>query len=89
MTGCCAHGPEAIPAVTPAMAARSGIPLETLQRGNALYIAECGRCHELEPPARVKTSDWRLVLPGMCWNAGLSRANETLILKYILATRDP
>lgn len=67
------------------MAARSGVPLATLQRGNAVYLSQCGRCHELIPPDQVKTADWHLVMPGMCWNAGLSKADEALALKYVLA----
>jgi len=28
-----------------------------------------------------------LVIPGMCWNAGLTQADEALILKYVLAAK--
>jgi hypothetical protein len=83
----CAPAPKVIPAATPEMAAASGVPLKTLQRGNAIYLSKCGRCHELIPPDQVKTSDWRLVVPGMCWNAGLTQADEKLVLKYVLAAK--
>jgi cytochrome c5 len=83
----CAPAPKVIPVATPEMAAASGVPLKTLQRGNAIYLSKCGRCHELIAPDQVKTSDWRLLVPGMCWNAGLTQADEKEILKYVLAAK--
>ena len=83
----CTTGPQPVPAASAEMAARSGIPLKTLQQGNAVYLSQCGRCHELIPPDEVKTDDWHLVMPGMCWNAGLSRADEALVMKYVLAAK--
>lgn len=78
---------QPIPVADEAMAARTGVPLSDLRKGNAVYLAQCGRCHELIPPASLKTDDWHLVMPGMCWNAGLTRADEALITKYVLAAK--
>jgi hypothetical protein len=83
----CTMGPRPIPVADARMAEASGVPLETLRRGNAVYSSQCGRCHHLIPPDAVKTSDWHLVVPGMCWNAGLTQADEALILKYVLAAK--
>lgn len=83
----CAIVPQAPPVPTPEMAAAGGVPLKTLQRGHGVYLTQCGGCHELIPPDRVKTADWQLVVPGMCWNAGLTRADEALVLKYVLAAK--
>ena len=69
------------------MANASGIPLETLRQGHGVYLTQCGSCHELVHPDRVKTSDWHLLVPGMCWNAGLTKADEALVLRYVLAAR--
>ncbi len=69
------------------MAARSGVPLATLQQGNSVYLSQCGQCHELIPPDKVEVADWRLVVPGMCWNAGLNPGDEALVLKYVLAAK--
>jgi hypothetical protein len=41
----------------------------------------------LVKPESLKVADWRLVMPGMCWNAGLARADEALLLKYVLAAK--
>jgi cytochrome c5 len=75
------------PVPTAAMAAASGIPLETLRQGHGVYLTQCGGCHELVPPNAVKTSDWHIVMPGMCWNAGLTKADEALAMKYVLAAK--
>jgi hypothetical protein len=69
------------------MALAVGVPLGTLRRGHGAYLTQCGGCHELIPPDNVETADWKLVMPGMCWNAGLSQADEKLVLKYVLAAK--
>lgn len=89
MVAGCAPGVSSIPEATPSMAARSGVPWESLKRGRMVYLSQCGRCHELVPPAGVKTEDWHLVMPGMCWNAGLTQADEALVTRYVLATKLP
>lgn len=65
----------------------SGVPVERLQRGHGIYLTQCGQCHELVKPEDLKVADWRLVMPGMCWNAGLARADEALLLEYVLAAK--
>jgi len=65
----------------------SGVPIERLQRGHGVYLTQCGQCHELVKPESLKVTDWRLVMPGMCWNAGLTRADEALLLEYVLAAK--
>lgn len=66
-----------------AMAARSGVPAATLQRGHGVYLAHCGRCHEAVRPADVSREDWHVVVPGMSWNAGISAADEEALNAYI------
>jgi hypothetical protein len=83
----CTMGTRPIPVADAGMAERSGVPLETLERGNAAYLTQCGQCHRLVHPDSLKTSDWHLVVPGMCWNAGLTQADEAVILKYVLAAK--
>lgn len=83
----CATNSKAPPAPTAAMAAASGVPLEKLKQGHGVYLTQCGECHELIPPNSIETSDWHLVMPGMCWNAGLTKADEALALQYVLAAK--
>jgi hypothetical protein len=83
----CTMGSRPIPVADARMAERSGVPLEVLQRGHGVFLTQCGQCHRLVPPDALKTTDWHLVIPGMCWNAGLTQADEALILKYVLAAK--
>ncbi len=41
-------------------------------------------------PSKVSDADWHIVVPGMAWNAGISKSDEAAVLKYIHAVRlDP
>lgn len=81
----CATKTAPIPDAT--MASRSGVKYETLQRGHAVYLAHCGRCHEPILPVDVSKDDWHVVVPGMSWNAGISQADEDALAAYILAAK--
>lgn len=70
-----------------AMAGRSGVAYETLQRGHAVYLAHCGRCHDFILPDDVSREDWHVVVPGMAWNAGISEAEEAALTAYISAAK--
>jgi hypothetical protein len=89
LTGCSVNKlvPQALPLPTERMATESGEDLAVLERGFAIYGAQCNRCHEPMMPADVSLEDWHIVTPGMAWNAGISEADETAVLKYILAAR--
>ncbi len=83
----CASGPEMPPVPTATMAASSRTPMATLEKGHAVYLRHCGRCHEYEMPDEVSGPDWHIVVPGMAWNAGISAADETAVLRYVMAAR--
>ena len=83
----CAPEPVALPVPDAAMAGNADVSLESLQKGYRVYVSQCGRCHELIAPATVKTADWKLLIPGMCWNAGLSKADEAAVMHYVLAAK--
>ena len=68
-----------------AMASRSKVSVATLQRGHAVYLAHCGRCHEHILPRDVSKEDWHVVAPGMAWNAGISAADEKALTAYLMA----
>ncbi|MEP5352106.1 MAG: cytochrome c [Luteolibacter sp.] len=69
------------------MAKKSGEDLVVLKRGHSVYKSQCSRCHEPVMPADISTKEWHIVTPGMAWNAGISEADETAVLKYILAAK--
>ncbi len=85
LVGCVAK--TQIPVPDTAMAAESGQSLESLQRGHAVYVTQCGRCHEPIIPTKVSDVDWHVVVPGMAWNAGISKSDENAVMKYIHAVR--
>jgi cytochrome c5 len=78
---------KTVPMPTFAMAAKSGDDLAVLQKGHAVYMANCTRCHEPMMPSEVSKEDWHIVTPGMAWNAGISVEDEEAVMKYILAAR--
>jgi cytochrome c5 len=85
--GCAPSLEKQAPAVTPAMVARSSSTEGILQQGRALYIAHCGRCHEYQLPDTVSDADWHVVVPGMAWNAGLSKQDEHAVHQYLIAAQ--
>ena len=86
--GCATNKYETLaPLPTPAMAEKSGQPLSTLEQGRIVFLAQCGRCHEHQFPDTVYTKDWHVVVPGMAWNAGISKSDEKAVLAYVLAAK--
>ena len=83
----CATKTTTAPIPDAAMATRSGVKYQTLQRGHAVYLAHCGRCHAPILPADVNKADWHVVVPGMSWNAGISADDEDALTAYILAAK--
>ncbi|QJE96802.1 hypothetical protein [Luteolibacter luteus] len=81
----CATQVKTAPAPDAAMSQRSGVKMETLQRGHTVYLSQCGRCHQHIMPADVTKSDWHVVVPGMAWNAGISAADEKALAAYLTA----
>lgn len=69
------------------MAESSGKSLKVLQRGRAVYLSECTRCHEAMMPQDISREDWHIILPGMAWNSGISAADEDAVEAYIIAVK--
>lgn len=85
LASCAATKTKTAPIPDTAMAARSKVSVATLQRGHAVYLANCGRCHQPVLPKDVSKKDWHVVAPGMAWNAGISAADEKALTAYLLA----
>ncbi|MFC7338939.1 hypothetical protein ACFQY0_17210 [Haloferula chungangensis] len=68
-----------------AMVDASGESAVTLQRGRAVYMSDCARCHDAKMPKEISSEDWHVILPGMAWNAGISKADEDAVEAYIKA----
>jgi cytochrome c5 len=68
-----------------AMAKTSGKPIEDLGKGHAIFKRQCTQCHEQRIPNEIPSKEWRHIVPGMAWNAGLSKEEEHLVTEYVLA----
>jgi cytochrome c5 len=75
------------PRPTPAMSVESGVSLTKLENGRTIFLANCGRCHEHQFPDTVSQADWHVVVPGMSWNAGISKNDQQALLSYLLAAK--
>ncbi len=85
----CANPPAPRPAPEPdaEMARISGESLAHLQHGRMIYQTKCNRCHVPMLPDQISEGDWHVVVPGMAWNAGITKADEEAVLAYILAAK--
>ena len=70
---------------TAKMAAQSGYPIEDLGKGHAIFLRQCTQCHERMIPKEIPTNEWKHIVPGMAWSAGLSKEEERLVTEYIIA----
>ena len=99
MVGCTSAPPDAMPddamrvletspkVVSPdaAMAKRSGVPLDRLGNGYAVFLRKCSECHEPRVAVNPKDPSWHPILKGMGWNAGLSDSEAADMEAYLLA----
>ena len=67
------------------MAKQSGTPVETLGRGFSLYQTQCAQFHEHKMPKDMRVDEWHTIVPGMAWNAGLSKSDEKAVIAYLVA----
>ncbi|WP_018970117.1 c-type cytochrome [Rubritalea marina] len=72
-------------APTEAMASESGYPIDDLGKGYAIFQRQCTQCHERRIPNEIPTKEWKHIVPGMAWSAGLSKEEERLVTEYIIA----
>ena len=83
----CATEPKTAALPSKEMSEMSGVSLEQLERGRHIYETDCSRCHVPMLPGEASEGDWHVVVPGMAWNAGISREDEDAVLAYILAAK--
>ncbi len=80
-------GISEVPNPSPAMARRSGTPIERLQRGHATYMLRCGECHDYMLPENLFEDEWEDAMPKMIRHAGLGSEDEKAVLDYVLAVK--
>jgi hypothetical protein len=57
--------------------------LQELQDGRALYINNCGKCHDLFSPDDYSASRWKTIMSGMAPKTNMSASQVTLVTKYV------
>ncbi len=80
-------GISEVPNPSPAMAAKSGRPLATLQKGHEIYMLKCGECHVYMIPKDLDVDEWEDAMPKMIRHAGLASEDERAVLAYVLAVK--
>lgn len=70
------------------LAVRRGLAVDTLEAGRSIYLADCSRCHSVEPIARYSKKRWRRILRRMCKESKLDVAQSEAVTAYVLATCD-
>lgn len=85
VVSCSQNGPGNNGAPTKEMAAATNSDLKEIGEGHAIYMRQCSQCHEAKLPASIPSKAWHVIVPGMAWNAGLSKAEEDKVHSYIIA----
>ena len=75
-------------APTQAMASATQTKLSDLGEGHAIYMRQCSQCHEAKLPETIPSKAWHVIVPGMAWNAGLSKEEEAKVHTYIIAASE-
>ena len=53
------------------------------ERGRALFLAKCNKCHDYPDPAKYSATQWPRILAEMGRRAGLSQEERDLVLQYV------
>jgi hypothetical protein len=81
--GCASPLPPVTPRLLAAFAPEEGVTLDDLAAGRRLYVAKCGGCHGLYPPAHGRAEQWRAWLADMRERAKLDARGERSVLAYL------
>jgi hypothetical protein len=68
-----------------------GSGLVDLEKGRAVYVARCGKCHELILPEEQKAEEWPRLVGRMSEKAKLAAEERQLVERFLvtLAERSP
>lgn len=62
---------------------RSGVPVDTLEKGRQLYIRSCGSCHTLYLPGKFTALQWENQVSRMQERSNITGEQKEVILKYL------
>lgn len=78
-----------IPAPTAIDAKRSSVALDRLERGRAVYLDKCTRCHTAIAPREYTRDEWPGHVDEMTDRSKISQVEKELILAYLTAMSAP
>lgn len=70
------------------MASDTGGSLDQLGKGYALSQVHCSQCHVFKLPKDMRVDEWHTIVPGMAWNAGLDKQDESAVMAYLVAATE-
>ncbi len=87
LTGCMSLEEMAPPVAAPMVqaAAAHGADAGTLERGRAIYLNQCIKCHTVEPVNKYSLTKWDEILPEMADESKLTPQQRAEVKAYILA----
>jgi hypothetical protein len=80
-------GISEVPNANAAMAARSGKPLEQLQRGHELYMLNCAQCHSYRLPKDINVPVWQAGRLRSDCGVDISTGDQRMVVDYIAAVK--
>ncbi|MCI0631254.1 MAG: cytochrome c [Phycisphaerales bacterium] len=87
MIGACATIEELAPPVDDTMLRAAGVDQTAaaqIERGRALYVTDCVRCHSPEPVMRYSAQQWRQIIPRMATEAALREEDRAAVEAYVM-----
>jgi hypothetical protein len=59
------------------------LPEGAIAEGNSLYLAHCGKCHDLPVISKYSKEKWQKIVPSMAKEAKLDATQENKILSFV------
>lgn len=70
------------------VAERRGYEHAALNRGRAIYLTDCSKCHSIEPIDRYSERKWKELGPDMADESKLTKAELDDLMAYLLSARE-
>jgi hypothetical protein len=67
---------------------QTGVTMSVLERGREIYLADCSRCHSVEPIDRYSTDRWHDIISRMKLEAKLDDRRTAALQAYVLAAHE-
>ena len=62
--------------------------MSSYHRGGTYYAANCQKCHKLKNPKSFTEAEWKDIMPAMQRKAKIADSTASIILNYVLASKE-